>query len=85
MKSEAQTRQGRSTGPQSENHKLVISLCVHVDGGQKKTGAVFSQCRLSVARKAPNGLGSWSVSPRDPPASSSLELNYSYMPHTQQF
>lgn len=43
MKSEAQTRQGRSTGPQSENHRLVISLCVHVDRGQKITGAVISQ------------------------------------------
>lgn len=43
MKSEAQTRRGRSTGPQSETHKLVISLCAHVDGGQKITGAVVSQ------------------------------------------
>lgn len=43
MKSEAQTRQGRSTGPQSKNYKLVISLCVHVGGGQKITGAVISQ------------------------------------------
>lgn len=43
MKSEAQTMQGRWTGPQSENHRLVISLCVHVSGGQKMTGAVISQ------------------------------------------
>lgn len=65
----------KTNGPQSQNHKLqgfpCVCMCVEAKG--KRELSFLGGC-LSLACKVPSRLDSWPGNPRDPPASTSLEL-----------